>query len=87
MLFRSGLALSYQPGDVLIFLVRVVHKSGANRSDTSRWSIAYNYCRADTQDLARVNGFVGAYLPITRNGSLYRPGTRFLPAKEGCTTP
>ncbi len=75
----KGVAFSYQPGDVLIFLVRVVHKSGANLSNESKWSLAYNYCRADTLDLARVNGFVGAYLPITRKGAIYRPGTTFLP--------
>lgn len=74
----NGVAFSYQPGDVLIFLVRVVHKSGANLSGELKSSIAYNYCSRSTLDLARINGFVGAYLPITRNGAIYRPGAPFL---------
>ncbi len=73
----KGVAFAYQPGDVLIFLVGVVHKSGANLSNQSKWSLAYNYTRNDTHDLARVNGFVGAYLPITRNGKLYSVGAVF----------
>jgi ectoine hydroxylase-related dioxygenase (phytanoyl-CoA dioxygenase family) len=69
----KGISFHFQPGDALIFLVRIIHKSGPNLSDRSRWSLAYNYVRKDTHDLGRVNRFTGAYLPITRGGRLYQP--------------
>lgn len=67
----EGTSFSFKAGDALIFLVRVIHKSGPNLSDSSRWSIALNYSRRDTQDLGKINHFVGAYLPVVRNGQLY----------------
>lgn len=35
-----------------IFLVSLIHKSGANQTDASRWSLAYNYTHKETLDLA-----------------------------------
>lgn len=70
----QGISFAFAPGDALIFLVRLVHKSGPNRSDRSRWSLALNYTRRDTQDLGPTNRYVGGYLPITRDGRLFVPG-------------
>jgi hypothetical protein len=75
-----GISFDFKAGDALIFLVRVIHKSGPNESDTSRWSLAYNYTRKDTLDLDKVNRFTGAYLPVVRNGRLYQPARRWLGA-------
>ncbi len=69
----QGISFQFHPGDALIFLVRLVHKSGPNQSDSSRWSLAYNYVRHDTHDLGRPNRYTGAYLPITRRGRIYLP--------------
>jgi len=69
-----GISFDFKPGDALIFLVRLIHKSGPNLSDTSRWSVALNYTCRDTLDLGRINHFVGAYLPIVRGCRLYVPG-------------
>jgi phytanoyl-CoA hydroxylase len=71
-----GVSFDFQPGDALIFLVRLVHKSGSNLTDRSRWSLAYNYTNKNTFDLAGLNSYVGGYLPIVRNGALYTPGLR-----------
>lgn len=72
-----GVSFDFKAGDALIFLVRVVHKSGPNESETSRWSLAYNYTRQDTLDLGKINRFTGAYLPVVRNGRLYCPADRW----------
>jgi phytanoyl-CoA hydroxylase len=69
-----GVSFDFKAGDALIFLVRLIHKSGPNHSNTSRWSVALNYTRRDTLDLGKINRFVGAYLPIVRGGRLYVPG-------------
>lgn len=73
----QGISFDFKVGDALIFLVRLIHKSGPNESDTSRWSLAYNYTRKDTQDLGKINRFTGAYLPIVRSGRLYHPADRW----------
>lgn len=70
----EGISFAFAPGDVLIFLVRLVHKSGPNASGRSRWSVALNYTRRDTLDLGQTNRYVGGYLPITRGGRLFVPG-------------
>lgn len=62
-----------KPGDALIFLVRLVHKSGPNESETMRLSLAYNYVRKDCLDLKNKARYVGVATPITRNGSIYTP--------------
>jgi ectoine hydroxylase-related dioxygenase (phytanoyl-CoA dioxygenase family) len=69
-----GISFDFKAGDALVFLVRLIHKSGPNLSDSSRWSVALNYARRDTLDLRKINHFVGAYLPIVRGGRLYVPG-------------
>jgi ectoine hydroxylase-related dioxygenase (phytanoyl-CoA dioxygenase family) len=73
----KGISFDFAAGDALIFLTRLVHRSGANNSTESKWSLAYNYCRKDTLDTERMNTYVGGYLPITRNGEIYRVGERF----------
>jgi ectoine hydroxylase-related dioxygenase (phytanoyl-CoA dioxygenase family) len=69
----QGLSFDLQPGDALVFLVRLVHKSGPNQSDMSRWSLAYNYVRKDNLDLGRINRYVGGGIPVVRNGQIYVP--------------
>ncbi len=78
----QGVSFDFKAGDALIFLVRLIHKSGPNRSDSSRWSVALNYTRRDTQDIGKINHFVGAYLPIVRNGKLYDFTRRWKPESE-----
>lgn len=73
----DGISFDFKAGDALIFLVRLVHKSGPNESESSRWSLAYNYTRRDTLDLGKINRFSGAYLPIVRDGKLYHPADRW----------
>lgn len=75
----DGVSFDFKAGDALIFLVRVIHKSGPNLSDSSRWSLALNYTRRDTQDLGKINTFIGAYLPVVRNGQLYDFTRRWKP--------
>lgn len=72
----QGISFSFNAGDALIFLVRLIHKSGPNLSDTSRWSLAYNYTRRDTCDLKQINRYIGAYVPVVRKGQIYAPGGR-----------
>ncbi len=69
----QGHSFDFRAGDALIFLVRLVHKSGPNQANTSRWSLAYNYVRKDNLDLGRINRYVGAGVPVTRNGRIYVP--------------
>lgn len=64
-----------QPGDTLVFLGRLVHKSAPNFSSEDKLSLAYNYVRRDTYDLAEINRYIGAATPVVRGGRLYRPAT------------
>ncbi len=68
-----GYAPQFKAGDTMVFLGRLVHKSGPNNSDRSRLSLAYNYVRTDTLDLAEINRYIGSSTPITRGGRLYAP--------------
>lgn len=71
----TGFAPEFRAGDTMIFRARLVHKSGANNTDRSRLSIAYNFINKATMDLkGEPNRYVGASTPITRNGKVYRPG-------------
>lgn len=69
----EGISFDFKAGDALIFLVRAVHKSGANKSDRLQLSLAYNYVRKDTLDLKNITRWVGANMPIVRNGKIYAP--------------
>jgi ectoine hydroxylase-related dioxygenase (phytanoyl-CoA dioxygenase family) len=71
----EGLSFSMQAGDALIFLVRLVHKSGPNLSDQLQLSLAYNYVRKDNYDLDKIARWIGAGIPVTRGGRVYAPGT------------
>jgi len=68
-----GFAPEFKAGDTMVFYGRLVHKSGPNETDRSRLSLAYNYVRADTLDLAEINRYIGSSTPITRGGRLYAP--------------
>jgi ectoine hydroxylase-related dioxygenase (phytanoyl-CoA dioxygenase family) len=69
----DGISFDLKAGDALVFLVRLVHKSGANRSDKLQISLAYNYVRKDTLDLKNVTRWVGANMPVVRGGKIYAP--------------
>jgi ectoine hydroxylase-related dioxygenase (phytanoyl-CoA dioxygenase family) len=69
----QGHSFSFQSGDALIFLVRLVHKSGPNATERSRLSLAYNYVRKDNLDLQNKTRYIGAGTPIVRNGRIYTP--------------
>jgi hypothetical protein len=68
-----GVAFDFCPGDVLIFLGRLVHKAGGNETRRARFNTAYNYVRRDNLSLKEINRYIGSGVPITRNGKLYRP--------------
>src|SRR5262249_43178082 len=70
----QGVSFSFRAGDALLFLARIVHKSGPNEANASRWSLAYNYVRSDTRDLGQQTRYVGAGTPITRRGQVCAPG-------------
>jgi phytanoyl-CoA hydroxylase len=72
----EGLSFDFQAGDALIFLDRLVHKSGANRSNRLQLSLAYNYVRKDNFTLGRINRYIGAATPIVRSSEVYAPGRR-----------
>jgi len=67
----QGVSFAFNAGDALVFLVRLVHKSGPNHSDRSRLSLAYNYVRKDNLDLRNTNRYIGAAVPVVRNSRLY----------------
>lgn len=64
---------TFEPGDALFFLARVIHKAGGNNSTTSRTGIIYNYARKDTLDLGKKNRSLGNGIPVVRNGRIYVP--------------
>ena len=71
----QGVSFDFQPGDALIFLARLVHKSGPNYSGQLRLSLAYNYVQKENYDLGHVTRWVGAGTPIVRGGQIYVPKT------------
>ncbi|HZT41573.1 MAG TPA: phytanoyl-CoA dioxygenase family protein [Chthonomonadaceae bacterium] len=68
-----GHSFCFQAGDALIFLARLVHKSGPNATERSRLSLAYNYVRKDNLDLQNKHRYIGMGTPIVRNGRIYSP--------------
>ncbi len=68
-----GVYQTVEPGDTLVFLGRIVHKSAPNFSDSDKLSLAYNYVRKDTFDLSEISRYIGAATPVVRDGKLYRP--------------
>lgn len=69
----QGVTFTFQPGDCLFFLARLIHRAGGNRGEQTRSNLIYNYVRKDNLDLKEPPRYVGTGTPVVRNGRPYFP--------------
>jgi ectoine hydroxylase-related dioxygenase (phytanoyl-CoA dioxygenase family) len=63
-----------QPGDLLVFHSRLMHRSTDNLSRGRRAAMVYHYAEAGTRDRAQQAAPVNDWMPVQRGGGLVAGG-------------